>query len=128
MGNIYVQSVDMELIFIITILQYNLLSCLAPCYTFQMTSLDPKQTLAVLSSYPITTLCAPPTLYRMWMNHGLTNCKFPSLKHCVSAGEPLNPEVIKKWYNYTGNTMKQPSINHYQRIKGQINCHLDNME
>uniref|UniRef100_A0A8B9YYV8 medium-chain acyl-CoA ligase n=1 Tax=Bos mutus grunniens TaxID=30521 RepID=A0A8B9YYV8_BOSMU len=28
--------------------------------------------------------------------------KFKSLKHCVSAGEPINPEVTEQWRNRTG--------------------------
>ena len=30
-----------------------------------------------------------------------------SLRHCVSAGEPLNPEVIDKWYSNTGLTIRE---------------------
>ncbi|XP_075420705.1 acyl-coenzyme A synthetase ACSM3, mitochondrial isoform X2 [Tenrec ecaudatus] len=32
----------------------------------------------------------------------MKNCKFKSLKHCVSAGEPINPEVTEQWKNRTG--------------------------
>ena len=30
-----------------------------------------------------------------------------TLRHCVSAGEPLNPEVIEKWYERTGLTIRE---------------------
>ena len=31
--------------------------------------------------------------------------RFPRLRHCVSAGEPLNPEVIEIWKSATGLTI-----------------------
>ena len=32
---------------------------------------------------------------------------FQALRHCVSAGEPLNPEVIQKWNQDTGLTIRE---------------------
>jgi acetyl-CoA synthetase len=41
----------------------------------------------------VTTLCAPPTVWRMLIQEDLT--RWPvALRECVAAGEPLNPEVI----------------------------------
>lgn len=62
---------------------------------------DPKKTLAILQAYPITTLCGAPTNYRMLVLEDLSQYAFPSLRHCVGAGEPLNPEVIKIWQDAT---------------------------
>jgi len=58
---------------------------------------DPAATLDLLERFPITTLCAPPTAYRMLVRADLAGRAFPHLRHCVSAGEPLNPEVIGLW-------------------------------
>ena len=63
---------------------------------------DPMQTLDLLQRFPVTTLCAPPTAYRMFVRSDLSARQFPSLRHCVSAGEPLNPEVIDLWKAATG--------------------------
>jgi acyl-coenzyme A synthetase/AMP-(fatty) acid ligase len=63
--------------------------------------------LTVLSSYPITTLCSPPTLYRGFLQEKLTSFSFPSLRHCVSAGEPLNQEVVHAWEEATGLLIKE---------------------
>ncbi|KLU61305.1 acetyl-coenzyme A synthetase [Peptococcaceae bacterium CEB3] len=63
---------------------------------------DPKKTLELLQQYPITTLCGAPTNYRMLVLEDLKQYKFPTLRHCVGAGEPLNPEVIKVWQEATG--------------------------
>ena len=66
---------------------------------------SPKRMLNLLAHYPITTLCAAPTIYRMLVLEDLTKYKFPHLRHCVGAGEPLNPEVINIWQKYTGLTI-----------------------
>ena len=58
--------------------------------------------LDVLESYPITSLCAPPTALRMMVREDLSQRKFPRLRHCVTAGEPLNPSVFHAWKAATG--------------------------
>jgi medium-chain acyl-CoA synthetase len=58
--------------------------------------------LRFLDTYPITTLCGPPTVYRMLVQEDLSKVKCPTLRHCVAAGEPLNPEVIETWKAATG--------------------------
>lgn len=66
---------------------------------------DPTGTLRTLSQFPITTWCAPPTALRMIIREDLARWKFPTLRHCVSAGEPLNPEVVETWRRATGLTI-----------------------
>jgi acetyl-CoA synthetase/medium-chain acyl-CoA synthetase len=63
---------------------------------------DPAHVLRTLADYPITTWCAPPTALRMIVREDLTAFRPRSLRHCVSAGEPLNPEVIATWHAATG--------------------------
>lgn len=67
---------------------------------------DPIETIDMLNKYPITTFCAPPTIYRMLvLDEPLAYLKAhppKALRHCVGAGEPLNPEVIKAWEQSTG--------------------------
>jgi len=57
--------------------------------------------LKVIQDHKVTTLCAPPTALRMLINENLNEYQF-SLRACVSAGEPLNAEVIKIWKDGTG--------------------------
>jgi len=64
------------------------------------------QTLQLLEEYPITTLCGPPTAYRMLVLEALERFKPKALRHCVAAGEPLNPEVIETWQRHTGMTIR----------------------
>jgi acetyl-CoA synthetase/medium-chain acyl-CoA synthetase len=71
---------------------------------------DPFETLEMLNRYPITTFCAPPTVYRMLvLDKPLAYLKahpLKALRHCVGAGEPLNPEVIRAWEQNTGLTIR----------------------
>lgn len=66
---------------------------------------DPAAALRTLARYPITTWCAPPTALRLIVREDLAAFRFPHLRHCVSAGEPLNPEVIETWKAATGLTI-----------------------
>src|SRR5690348_4995120 len=65
-----------------------------------------KETLELLAKHPITTFCAPPTAYRLLVQENLTGYHFAALRHCVGAGEPLNPEVIDAWRAGTGLTIR----------------------
>jgi acyl-coenzyme A synthetase/AMP-(fatty) acid ligase len=67
---------------------------------------DAAETLAMLQRYPISTFCAPPTAYRLLVQQNLSTITFPALRHCVGAGEPLNPEVIDAWRAATGMTIR----------------------
>ena len=61
--------------------------------------------LAMLEKYKITTFCAPPTALRMLILEDLKLYSF-SLRECVAAGEPLNPEIIETWKKGTGLTLR----------------------
>lgn len=67
---------------------------------------DAKSTLEMLEKYPITTLCGPPTAYRVFVLEDLKQYNFSTLRHCVAAGEPLNPEVIEVWEEATGTIIR----------------------
>jgi acyl-coenzyme A synthetase/AMP-(fatty) acid ligase len=67
---------------------------------------DPKKTLELLAHYPVTTMCGAPTIYRMLVLEDLSKYKFPNLRHCVGAGEPLNPEIIEVWKKATDCTIR----------------------
>jgi len=51
--------------------------------------------LEVLQRHGVTTLCAPPTVWRMLIQQDLRQWKV-KLREVVAAGEPLNPEVIEQ--------------------------------
>jgi acetyl-CoA synthetase len=54
-----------------------------------------KRTLDVVARCGVTTMCAPPTVWRLFILEVLNS--FPvKLRELASAGEPLNPEVIER--------------------------------
>jgi acetyl-CoA synthetase/medium-chain acyl-CoA synthetase len=63
---------------------------------------DPERELDLLARYEISVFCAPPTEYRMLVKQDLARRRLPRLRHCVGAGEPLNPEVIDTWHERLG--------------------------
>lgn len=58
-------------------------------------------TLKLIEKHKITTLCSPPTVLRFLIQEDLKSYNF-SLRQCVAAGEPLNPEIIEEWKAGTG--------------------------
>lgn len=74
----------------------------AGIFALHADAVDPVRLLAALEKYPVTVLCAPPTAYRMLVKEPLDGRRFRALRHCVSAGEPLNPEVIEVWTDKIG--------------------------
>src|SRR3954453_7177974 len=54
---------------------------------------DAKGLLATVARCGVTTLCAPPTVWRLFIQEKLAAFKV-SLREVCGAGEPLNPEVI----------------------------------
>ena len=66
----------------------------------------PKLTLNLMSSQGVTVFCGPPTVYRLLILEDLSKYDFSSLRRCTSAGEPLNPDVIKTWQEATGRLIR----------------------
>ncbi|HLY53038.1 MAG TPA: AMP-binding protein, partial [Steroidobacteraceae bacterium] len=56
---------------------------------------DARELLRHLVRCRVTTFCAPPTVWRMLIQHDLSAAAV-SLREVASAGEPLNPEVIER--------------------------------
>jgi acetyl-CoA synthetase len=54
---------------------------------------DAKGLLSTIARCGVTTLCAPPTVWRLFIQEKLSDFKV-SLREVCGAGEPLNPEVI----------------------------------
>jgi len=66
---------------------------------------SPEKWFELLEKYKITNLASVPTCYRMFITVKNAEKKYDlsNLRHCISAGEPLNPEIIKEWNNRFGN-------------------------
>ena len=70
--------------------------------TYNYDKFVPKSLMEVIEKYKVTTFCAPPTIYRFLIKEDLSTFDLSHLKYCVVAGEPLNPEVFKQFYDQTG--------------------------
>jgi acetyl-CoA synthetase len=66
---------------------------------------DAKGLLATIARCGVTTLCAPPTVWRLFIQEKLVDFKV-SLREVCGAGEPLNPEVIDQVRTAWGLTIR----------------------
>ncbi|OII13635.1 AMP-dependent synthetase [Curtobacterium sp. MCBA15_009] len=66
---------------------------------------DPAGLLAQLERAEVSTFCAPPTAWRMMLQADL-GARPRALREVVSAGEPLNPEVIDRVADAWGLTIR----------------------
>lgn len=64
--------------------------------------MDVEAHLKAIGEIGVTTFCGPPTVYRLFAQQDLTQYDLSSLRRCLGAGEPLNPEVIRYWQEHTG--------------------------
>jgi acetyl-CoA synthetase/4-hydroxybutyrate---CoA ligase (AMP-forming) len=73
---------------------------------FNFTVLDGNKYLTQITKHKISTFCAPPTAWRMFINLDTSKFDFSNLRQSIGAGEPLNPEVINKWKKLTGTEIR----------------------
>jgi acetyl-CoA synthetase len=66
---------------------------------------DAKGLLATIARCGVTTLCAPPTVWRLFIQEKLSSFDV-SLREVCGAGEPLNPEVIDQVRTAWGLTIR----------------------
>jgi len=67
---------------------------------------EPRTELQLLEHVGAQVFCAPPTEFRLLVKEDLGAFRFERLREVVSAGEPLNPEVIRAWHEATGITIR----------------------
>jgi 4-hydroxybutyrate---CoA ligase (AMP-forming) len=70
------------------------------------TRFDADKYLSAVDEYKVNVFCAPPTAWRAFMLQDLSKYKFEALRESISAGEPLNPEIIQKWKRHTGTEIR----------------------
>ncbi len=63
---------------------------------------DFSQMLDMIVNQGVTVFCAPPTIYRNFVVQELAGYDFSNLRHCLAAGEALNPETFESWKAATG--------------------------
>ncbi len=76
-------------------------------FTYDMTTFIPGKLLEKMAEYKVTTFCAPPTVYRYILQHGLSKYDLSSLQYCTTAGESLNLDIYNKFFEQTGIRMQE---------------------
>jgi len=79
----------------------------ATVIAFDHEKFTPSGILELIEKQKITSLCAPPTVFRFLIREDLTKYNLSSLKYCTTAGEALNPSVFDKFYEVTGIKMME---------------------
>ncbi|MEE4355509.1 MAG: AMP-binding protein, partial [Desulfococcaceae bacterium] len=73
---------------------------------FNFTALNIEKYIATVAKYKINSFCAPPTAWRAFVGLDLKEYDLSAMKYSISAGEPLNPEVIEQWKKATGTEIR----------------------
>ena len=74
----------------------------ATVFVYDHEKFTPADMLQMIQDYRITSLCAPPTIFRFLIREDLTKYDLSSLQYCTIAGEALNPAVFDTFYKLTG--------------------------
>jgi acetyl-CoA synthetase len=77
----------------------------ATVFIYNYARFNAKAMLEVIGRCKVTTLCAPPTVWRMLIQEDLGAFE-TSLRELIGAGEPLNPEVIEQVHAAWGITIR----------------------
>ncbi len=76
--------------------------CGSAVLVYDMDRFVPKRLLDIMEKNPITTFCAPPTIFRFLIRSDLSMRDLSHIRDCTTAGEALNSEVYRIWYEKTG--------------------------
>jgi acetyl-CoA synthetase len=77
----------------------------ATVFIYNQPRFGARQILDTLTRFGVTSLCAPPTVWRMLILEDLSALR-TTLREAASAGEPLNPEVIERVRRAWGITIR----------------------
>ena len=74
-------------------------------FTYDFDRFHADEILGLVERYRITTLCCPPTMYRLMIQTDLDSFDLSTLKYSTTAGEALNPDLFDFWKEHTGLTI-----------------------
>lgn len=70
--------------------------------TYDFDRFHADEILSLIARYQVSTLCCPPTMYRMFREVDLDAFDLSSFTYCTTAGEALNPDLFDFWKQHTG--------------------------
>ena len=74
----------------------------ATVFVYDHEKFTPAHILQMIQDYHVTSLCAPPTIFRFLIHEDLTKYDLSHLQYCTIAGEALNPAVFDTFKKLTG--------------------------
>jgi acetyl-CoA synthetase len=74
-------------------------------FTYDFDRFHAGEILRLIERHQITTLCCPPTMYRLMMQEDFSGYDLSSLEYSTTAGEALNPDLFDFWKKSTGLTI-----------------------
>ena len=74
----------------------------ANLFVYDHEKFTPADILQKIQEHKVTSLCAPPTIFRFLIHEDLTKYDLSSLEYCTIAGEALNPAVYETFKQLTG--------------------------
>lgn len=74
----------------------------AVVFVFEHQKFTADKIMRKIEQYRITSLCAPPTVYRFMIHEDFSKYDLSSLEYCTTAGEALNPAVFDRFFELTG--------------------------
>lgn len=76
-------------------------------FVYDFEKFVPADLLEKISTFGVTTFCAPPTIYRFMIREDFSKYDLSHLKAAAVAGEPLNPVVYDTFYKLTGLKLRE---------------------
>ncbi|HLP04179.1 MAG TPA: AMP-binding protein [Paludibacter sp.] len=76
-------------------------------FVYDHDKFTPADMLEMIQKHRITSLCAPPTIFRFLIREDITRYDLSSLEYCTIAGEALNPAVYEQFLKLTGIKLKE---------------------
>jgi len=79
----------------------------ATVFVYDHEKFSPADMLDILSKHKVTSLCAPPTIFRFLIREDFSRYDLSGLEWCTIAGEALNPAVYEQFYKLTGIKLRE---------------------
>jgi acetyl-CoA synthetase len=87
-------------------------------FVYDMDRFNAARLMQMIAHYKVSTFCAPPTIYRYMIQEDLSAYDLSSLRLALTAGEPLQAEVFRRFKEATG----LPILEGFGQTEGSVLC------
>ncbi len=81
--------------------------CEAAIFVYDHDHFNAGDMLKVMERHKVTSFCAPPTVYRLFVKMKLAAYDLSHLEHFTTAGEALSAEVFSRFKEMTGHSIRE---------------------